>query len=279
MTSKIKVVSWNILASEWIIKKDYPDIKTAELFNTKKRIKTIIDKLKKYNADIILLQEVMPDDYKIIQKYFIDDYHVTEIQPIKWSYKNNNNHKSKSGNITLLRKSKYTLLQLNLDTVSDTIPDTISDTVSNIMQFCKITQCCNIESNKIMTLYNIHLDDLSSVKRNKQMKQLLDFDRELNKKNKAKTTSMSSTSPCIIAGDFNQIYRDTSKLYTIPKFKVHNFCNTYYIEKNINIDNILTRGFKEDKELTKCTNLKNDTEDIFKTIGSDHIPVITNIVL
>ena len=74
MTSKVKVISWNILASEWIMKKDYPDIKKFELFNSKKRIKTILDKLKTYNADIIVLQEVMPDEYKIIQKHFKDDY-------------------------------------------------------------------------------------------------------------------------------------------------------------------------------------------------------------
>ena len=261
MSSKVKIVSWNILASEWITKKDYPDIKNTELFNSKKRITTIIDKLKNYNADMILLQEVMPDEYKIIQKYFKDEYHITEIQPIKWSYKNNENVKSKSGNITIIRKSKYTLLQLDTDT------DT--NLVSNLMQFCMVIQCKHIETNKVITLYNIHLDDLSSVKRNKQMKHILDFDKEINKNNKA----------CIIAGDFNQVYRVNSKLYNLPKFTVHNFCNTYYIEKNINIDNILTRGFKEDKALANCTNLSNDTEDIFKKIGSDHIPVIVNIVL
>ena len=46
MTSKVKVITWNILASEWIMKKDYPDIKKFELFNSKKRIKIILDKLK-----------------------------------------------------------------------------------------------------------------------------------------------------------------------------------------------------------------------------------------
>ena len=259
MTVKVKVFSWNILASEWITKKDYPDIKQAELFNTKKRIKTIIDKLKTYNADILLLQEVMPEEYKNLNKYFKDEYYITQIQPIKWSYKNNNNTKSESGNVTLVRLSKYTPIELNLDTSSHT----------HLSHFCRITRCKNNETNKVITLYNIHLDDLSSVKRNKQMSQLLEFDNELNK----------TTKSCIIAGDFNQVYRENSKLYTIPKFTVHNFCNTYYIEKNLNIDNILSRGFKLDKTMSKCANLEQDTEDIFKKIGSDHIPVIANIVL
>jgi endonuclease/exonuclease/phosphatase family metal-dependent hydrolase len=262
MTSKekVKVLSWNILASEWVTKKYYPDINKAELFNTKKRIKTIIDKLKTYNADILLLQEVMPEEYKNLNKYFKEDYYISQIQPIKWSYKNNANIKSESGNVTLVRLSKYTPIELNLDT--------LLSSYTQLSQFCRVIQCKNNETNKVITLYNIHLDDLSSVKRNKQMSHLLKFDNELNK----------ATKSCIIAGDFNQVYRDTSKLYTIPKFTVHNFCNTYYIEKNINIDNILTRGFKLDKS-SKCTNLSQDTEDIFKKIGSDHIPVIADIVL
>lgn len=260
MSVKVKVLSWNILASEWISKKDYPEINKTELFNTKKRIKTIIDKLKTYNADILLLQEVMPDEYKILNKYFKDDYYITQIQPIKWSYKNNENTKSESGNVTLVRLSKYTPIELNLDT--------------QLIHFCRITQCKNNETNKVITLYNIHLDDLSSVKRNKQMSLLLKFDNELNKIQ----THTKTQIPCIIAGDFNQVYRENSKLYTIPKFTVHNFCNTYYIEKNINIDNILSRGFKIDKS-SKCANLSQDTEDIFKKIGSDHTPIIANIVL
>ena len=258
MSEEVKVISWNILASEWIVKKDYTDINKTTLFNNRKRIKTIIETLNNYNADIILLQEVMPDEYKIMYKYFKDEYHITEILPIKWSYRNTNNHKSESGNITMLRKSKYNIIQFNLD----------KDLSSKIMQFCKITQCMNIKTNKVITLYNIHLDDLSSVKRNKQMKQIVDFNNELYSK-----------ASCIIAGDFNQVYRENSKLYNIAKFIVHNFCNTYYIEKNINIDNILTKGFKENKSLAKCENFAKDTEDIFKKIGSDHTPVIANIVL
>ena len=277
MTSKVKVISWNILASEWVIKKDYPDIAKTELFNHKKRIKTIIDKLKTYNVDIILLQEVMPEEYKIINKYFKTEYYITQIQPIKWSYKNNNHVKSESGNITLLRLSKYIPLEVNLDTSSNQL-------YKSLQNFCMFTLCRNIETNKIINIYNIHFDDLSSTKRNRQVKQILDFDNEIQthtqKQTQTKYTSKyQSQSSCIIAGDFNQVYRENSKLYNIPKFTVHNFCNTYYIDKNINIDNILTRGFKEDKKLEKCTNLSINTEDIFKKIGSDHIPVIVNIVL
>ena len=112
MTSKVKVVSWNILASEWITKNNYPDITTKLLFNHKQRIKTIIEKLKNYNSDIILLQEVMPDEYKIIQKHFKGEYTVTPIQSIKWTYKNTHTNKNESGNVILLRITNYSNIKI-----------------------------------------------------------------------------------------------------------------------------------------------------------------------
>ena len=258
MTSKVKVVSWNILASEWITKNNYPDITTKILFNHKQRIKTIIEKLKNYNSDIILLQEVMPDEYKVIQKHFKDEYIITPIKPIKWSYKNTNSHKNESGNVILLRKTNYNNIKIyDMD-------------FCEFCDFCSIAQCNHIETNKLITIYNIHLDDISSTKRNNQIKKLLEVDNEINK----------SHSPSIISGDFNQNYNVTSKLYSIPKFIVHNLCNTYYLDKKkINIDNILTRGFKIDKTDSKCVKLEDDNEDIFKKIGSDHISIDAKLLL
>jgi len=254
MTSKIKVVSWNILASEWITKNNYPDITIKLLFNHKQRIKTIIEKLKNYNSDIILLQEVMPDEYKIIQKHFKAEYTITPIQPIKWTYKNTNTNKNESGNVILLRITNYSNIKIYA------------------MDFCIIAQCIHNETNKVITIYNIHLDDMTSMKRNTQMQKILDFDNELNKKNK--------NACCIIGGDFNQNYNPTSKLYSLPKFIVHNLCNTYYLDKKkINIDNILTRGFKIDKTDIKCEKLSDDNEDIFKKIGSDHISIVAKLLL
>jgi len=252
MTSKVKVVSWNILASEWITKNNYPDITTKLLFNNKQRIKTIIEKLKNYNSDIILLQEVMPDEYKIIQKHFKGEYSVTPIQPIKWTYKNTNTNKNESGNVILLRNTNYSTIKIYA------------------MDFCIIAQCIHIETNKVITIYNIHLDDMTSMKRNTQIKKLLEFDNEINK----------THTPSIIGGDFNQNYNPTSKLYSLPKFIVHNLCNTYYLDKKkINIDNILTRGFKIDKTDIKCEKLSDDNEDIFKKIGSDHISIVAKLLL
>lgn len=263
MTSKVKVVSWNILASEWITKNNYPDINKTILFNHKQRIKTIIHKLKNYNSDIILLQEVMPDEYKVIQKHFKDEYNITPIKPIKWSYKNTNTNKNESGNVILMRKTNYNNIKIyDMD-------------FCEFCDFCSIAQCNHIETNKLITIYNIHLDDMSSTKRNNQIKKLLEFDNEINKSHNSSTPS-----PSIIGGDFNQNYNATSKLYSIPKFIVHNLCNTYYLDKKkINIDNILTKGFKIDKTDSKCVKLEDDNEDIFKKIGSDHISIVAKILL
>ena len=53
----MKVLSWNILANEYIQKKYYPTVQEELLVRTE-RFKTIITKLLEINADIILLQEV-----------------------------------------------------------------------------------------------------------------------------------------------------------------------------------------------------------------------------
>ena len=141
----------------------------------------------------------------------------------------------------------------------------------SLMDFCIIVQCIHTETNKTITLYNIHLDDISSVKRTTQMTKILEFDNEVNKKHK--------NACCIIGGDFNQKYTQKSKLYSLPKFIVHNLCNTYYIDSNQNIDNILTRGFKLDKTNSKCVNVSDNNEDMFKKIGSDHISIIASLLI
>lgn len=74
-------------------------------------------------------------------------------------------------------------------------------------------------------IFNVHLDDVSYQKRLRQLHQL--------------NLSMDHV---IVAGDFNQDYKPTSALYQVPGFTVHNRCNTYFVEKKMNLDNILTKG-------------------------------------
>ena len=59
----MKIISWNILANEFIKKADYPMIKGKMLFNRKGRLTQITSILQNVNADVMLLQEVMEDQF------------------------------------------------------------------------------------------------------------------------------------------------------------------------------------------------------------------------
>jgi hypothetical protein len=53
-------------------------------------------------------------------------------------------------------------------------------------------------------------------------------------------------------------------------------CPTYYIERKMNIDNILTKGFQK-APLSKCNWYPTRVEDGFKEYGSDHLPVLVEV--
>ena len=135
-------------------------------------------------------------------------------------------------------------------------------------------------------VFNVHLDDVSYTKR---LRQLHNLDLSMDH--------------VIVAGDFNQEYKPTA-LYQLPGFTVHNKCPTYFVEKKMNIDNILTKGIQtrgiQTRGLTKQTNLVSNSgaeprnavprkrsrrtrpscsyvpdhvEEGLDLYGSDHIPV------
>ena len=88
----MKIVSWNILANEFIKKVDYPMIKTKILFNRKGRLTQITNILKNANADAILLQEVMLAEYNSLSDTFEREYYIIRRNNINWY-----NKKSYSG--------------------------------------------------------------------------------------------------------------------------------------------------------------------------------------
>ena len=253
----MKIVSWNILAAEWIKKSYYPTVKENVLFDRKSILKIIMERINEENPDILLLQEVMELEYKTFIKHFQDKYHISFLSPIDWSKDASKKYKkteitSESGNVTLLKKSVFKskkniheqTLEMNFGLYTTTLLDS-----------------------KQIHIFNIHLNDLHGQTRNKQINLLRPF--------------LEKQQYCIIAGDFNQEYRPDSTLYTIPGFKVNNKCPTYYVEKNMNIDNILTKGFVEKKEKEKetetgkkCNYVPLKVENGLKIYGSDHLPVI-----
>ena len=247
----MKIMSWNILASEWIKKSYYPKVNKKILFNRKARFNKIMKTINDENADIIMLQEVMSLEYKSLKHYLDNKYTISPLNPIKWKYPKDNKTKNQgeSGNVTFIRNN---ILNKN----------TNKEINHQSFDFGIYTQ---IPNNNI-SVFNIHLDDLSVTTRNKQMKSV--------------ESLLYTTPKCIVGGDFNQPYRKNSKIYNLPEFTIHNTnCPTYYIEEKMNIDNIMIRGFDKDKnenviEEEQCVIYPNTMEEGFEMYGSDHLPVI-----
>jgi len=238
----MKILTWNILAAEWIKKSYYPNVKEKILFDRKSRLKRIMKRIVEENPDILLLQEVMALEHKTFITKLQDDYYISLLSPVNWAKKESKTEEitSESGNVTFLKKTVFSSIH------HATLP----------MDFGLYSTA--VYKNKRIHIFNIHLNDLSSQKRNKQMNLLRPF--------------LESQKYCIIAGDFNQEYKPSSKLYTIPGFTAHNLCPTYYVEKTMNIDNILTKGFTSMKE-EKCNFIPLNVESGLKLYGSDHLPI------
>lgn len=245
----MKIMSWNILASEWIKKSYYPTIDKKILFNRHARFARILKTIKDANADIFLLQEVMQLEYNSFKKQLNTTYYVSPLTPIQWQYSTEKGKKTESGNITLIRRELFP-------------PDAFIKHYS--LPFGVYTKTPSL------SIFNIHLDDLAAQSRNKQIKSI---------------EHLLYLSPkCILGGDFNQTYRQNSKIYHLPEFTIQNIdCPTYYIEEKMNIDNILTRGFASKKNKSssssssKCSVYPQSIEEGFEMYGSDHLPVIIEV--
>ena len=241
----MKVLSWNILAQEWIKKSHYKGLDEKILFNRKKRFSTIKKHILEEKPDIILLQEVMPYEYKHLVKLLKETHHASPLLPISW-----NGVYGQSGNATFIGRNLLKTKSLACDIMH-----------KNINDFCLYTII-----NKDFAIFNIHLDDISHQTRLKQIKELTLYER-LHKQT-------------IIGGDFNQDFRINSRLYNITSsnYKISNkeFI-TYFNESAINIDNILVKGLSFDKN-TKLSYIPEDKTQFFLYYGSDHRPIIANIL-
>jgi len=237
--TNLKILTWNILASEWIDDDTYNMVDKKILYNNKERIQKIITYLVKSDADILLLQEVMPYEYNKIKKAFEEKYNISMLQQINWDIIKNN-----SGNVSLFKKAIFH--KDNLE--------------HNALDFGIYTKCKH--KKKVCAIFNIHLDDISINLRYKQIKSL--------------TPIIGSITNCIIGGDFNHQYNKNTKFYKIPDFIIHNKCHSYYIEKKMIIDNILSKGFKILPN-SKCPLYPKNIEHGFIKYGSDHLPIIAQV--
>jgi endonuclease/exonuclease/phosphatase family metal-dependent hydrolase len=239
----MKLLSWNILADEFVKERYYPMIPPEIVLEREQRQKQISTLLTYIDADVMLLQEVMTAEYNLIVAAFKKTHHILRGKYIKWQQ-----NPSHSGNVTLLRKAKFTL---------PTKP--VID-----LKFGLMVQCKN-KAEPVLVI-NIHLDDLSPDKRVKQMEELLPLIQTHDK--------------IIIGGDFNDNYCQAkpSGLYKILKNVGLSFYNekpTYYVERPLCIDHILTKGLTFiNKEARVVNDFKKDIVKQYTAYGSDHLPII-----
>ena len=279
----MKIISWNILANEFITQSDYPMIKRKILFNRNERLKNIMQMLLKVNADIMLLQEVMEKEFKALTRLFASKYTIVRGKNINWY-----NKPSASCNVTLLRKTQFKLL-----TAYDLefgVYLRASEAGANEVGASE-AGANKVGANEVIEIINVHLNDESYLDRISQIKSI---EEVLYKSNKV-----------ILGGDFNQVYKVSSQLYKIIAKAglmptIHE--PTYYIEKKMCIDNLMLKGFQLDNrcpikknELNCCNRpinkrnktkkkngscvinkYKNQVENQFNAYGSDHLLIIAN---
>jgi endonuclease/exonuclease/phosphatase family metal-dependent hydrolase len=237
----MKILSWNILADEFIKKRYYPMIPPEILLNRREREQHIITTLMHADVDVMLLQEVMQGEYNALSLAFQKTHHILRGKNIKWQEK-----QSHSCNVILLRKALFQLKE-------------------HIgLAFGLAVQC--LYKKQPLLIFNIHLDDISKEKRLQQFNELLPY--------------FSTNEQIIVGGDFNEHYnsKTPSELYQTAKasgLKILNKKASYYIEKKMCIDHILVKGLALKHSAAQVVNdFGAKVVKQFITYGSDHLPVI-----
>ncbi len=247
----LKIMTWNILAEEFIEPRYYSQIPKNILCNRNMRwqkINNIIQRFIQDDRGVVCLQEVMRKEFNALKEICLfHKYQIFKSPIIKWSY-NGRTYMSSSFNVILL-------------------PDDLH--IEKVYTFTfgvAVLLAINV------LILNVHLSDDNNAMKHAQLqslKYLFNYPR------------------IILAGDLNEDYhiKDTSSynIYTKLKamnFEVHNHEYTYYHDEISCIDNILTKGLKSTN--SKCTtmnSLDGLSIDHIYTYGSDHLPVICTIMI
>jgi endonuclease/exonuclease/phosphatase family metal-dependent hydrolase len=241
----MKILSWNILANEFINKRYYPMLPADILFKRSARLQQIISLLSREDADVLLLQEVMLSEYNALDTFFSRHYHLIKSKPIVWQ-----GVRSHSMNVILLRKNMFSLRGAGI---------TFFD--FGVMVECGLKYGLNHYVPILIS--NVHLDDLSKAVRLKQLEELSYY--------------FKAADNVILGGDFNENYSKTSPLYNRVKssgLKIMNEVPTYYIGRKMCIDNIMLKGSSNKVKVKVINDYDNDVLQHFINYGSDHLPVI-----
>ena len=244
----LSILTWNILADEFIQQSYYTPIPPEILFNRKQRETQIIATLKSaVDRDVILLQEVMQPEYNTLVATFAKTHHILRGESTNWQYQHRH-----CGNVILLCKTLFTMPPPKMGNFGK-IP----------LDFGLGVRC--LYKNRPILIFNIHLYDISAEKRLQQWKELIPY--------------FSANEQIIIGGDFNDHYsaENASELYqniSDAGLKILNHKPSYYIEEKMCIDNILIKGITlNDSEAQVMNNFDADVLKQFITYGSDHLPV------
>jgi len=264
----MKILSWNILAHEFIEPKYYPMVKSTLLTERQQRIVNILNKLIEYNADIVLLQEVMKREYKLIKKIFSKKYFISKLYPIYWEEDTEEERKETNSNLKRKEADSNLSESGNLTLVKKKITSTIK--FSKFSKEMPFVVARFIYKKKELLITNVHLDAVIQRNRLRQIKEIV--------------KNISAYKYVIIGGDFNEEYSHSNKLYSYMKSKIFTPSitdkTTYFIEKSMIIDNIMYKNFKFIKSQVHNNCGKRTTANIncqFKRYGSDHFPIISYI--
>jgi len=242
----MKVLSWNILADEFISKRYYPMIPSDILFKRARRLERILTLLAAEDPDVMLLQEVMLSEYNALVGQFARMYHIIKSKNIIWQ-----GEVSHTYNVILLRKNMFSIKGSSL----------------HHFDFGLVVNCLlkyGPTSYIPIVVGNVHLDDLSKGKRLKQLEEIEPYLLE----------SMN----VILGGDFNETYSISSNsIYNNVKsqgLKIMNQSPTYFIGRKMCIDNIMLKGHAPRPRVRVINDYDNDILQHFINYGSDHLPVV-----
>ena len=238
------------MADEFISKRYYPMIPSDLLFKRARRLERILTLLAAEDPDVMLLQEVMLSEYNAIEKQFARTHHLIKSKNIIWQ-----GIRSHTYNVVLLRKNMFSIKGAREENF---------DFGLVVSCFLKYGPTSYIP----ITICNVHLDDLSKVKRLKQLEEIEPYLLEVNN--------------VILGGDFNENYSTSSNsnnIYNNVKsygLTIMNRDLTYFIGRKMCIDNIMLKGHasKERPRVRVINDYDNDILQHFINYGSDHLPVI-----
>lgn len=255
----MKIITFNILSEQYIDKssyvKEYKGI-PSEYIDRNYRIKQMIKVLKKYKADLMLLQEVDID----IRKILIKEFPMYKVCPLVLYVPSAD---KKAGEVIIIKKG----LGTNIKHVQKIFKST---KVGYSTVTCNLPKTATNDKSKLL-IVNLHLNS------NKLHTYRLQETAEMVKFIQSRPVDEK----IIIGGDFNTDFSDMHKLYIdlglVSAVKNKDSMGTYLCEKPM-IDYIYVKGFKVKMgKVDHTNNTKTCRVKIFKNYGSDHNPVIAKV--